>query len=342
MGNGAELVCDKEIVDCVWTVAEHEFKTTMKILPLGIYDAILGIDWLEAHSPMKVDWANKVMVLKENGQKITICGMPDTQIMAHETLTQQLQVFPMPMSSTCLNAIATDREEQPNLPAIVQEFSEVFEEPSGLPPRRACDHQIPLIAGAQPVSIRPYRHSPELKDELEKQINEMLDSGVIRPSKSSFSSPTILVPKKGGTWRPCVDFRALNSMTMPRKFLIPVIEELLDELHGAQWFTKLILRVGYHQIRLAPGEEYKTAFQTHSGHYEYTVMPFGLAGAPATFQGAMNKPLQKCLRKYALVFFDDILIYSASYEDHLKHIASVLEFLQADTWKVKMSKCSFG
>ena len=163
MGNGAELVCDKEIVDCVWTVDEHEFKTTMKILPLGIYDEILGIDWSVAHSPMKVDWADKVMVLKEHGQKITICGMPDTQIMANETLTQQLHVFPMPMSSTCLNAIATDREEQPNLPAdilaIVQEFPGVFAEPSGLPPRRACDHQIPLIAGAQPVSIRPYRHS---------------------------------------------------------------------------------------------------------------------------------------------------------------------------------------
>lgn len=322
----------------------------MKILPLGIYDVILGVDWLAAHSPMKVDWANKVMTLKEKGEKIVIQGLPDTQVSTQGTLTQQMQMLPTSLGKKsgklCLNAMVTEQAEQQAVPleiqSILNEFPEVFAEPTGLPSRRACDHQIPLIAGAQPISIRPYRHSPELKDELEKQINEMLASGVIRPSKSPFFSPTILVPKKGGAWRPCVDFRALNSLTVPRKFPIPVIEELLDELHGAQWFSKLDLRAGYHQIRLATSEEYKTAFQTHCGHFEYMVMPFGLAGAPATFQGAMNNTLQKCLRKYVLVFFDDILIYSASYEDHLKHIAAVLQLLQADDWKVKLSKCSFG
>jgi hypothetical protein len=112
----------------------------------------------------------------------------------------------------------------------------------------------------------------------------MLASGVIRKSKSPFSSPTILLPKRGGTWRPCVDYKALNSLTVSKKFPIPVTEEMLDELSGAVWFSKLVdLRPGYHHISLAPREEYKIAFQTHSGYYEHIFMPFGLAGAPATF-----------------------------------------------------------
>ena len=198
------------------------------------------------------------------------------------------------------------------------------------------------MAGAQPVNSRPYRHKPELKTEIERQVNELLDSGVIQKSTSNFASPAILVKKKDGTWRLCIDYRGLNSMTVVSKYPVPVIDELLDELSGSVWFSKLDLRAGYHQIRLAPGEEEKTAFQTHSGHWEYKVMPFGLAGAPATFLGAMNATLQPLLRKCTIVFFDDILVYSKSYKEHLQHLHQVLTLLQQDHWKVKMSKCSFA
>jgi len=139
-----------------------------------------------------------------------------------------------------------------------------------------------------------------------------------------------------------VDYRHLNALTVKGKYPLPVIDELLDELAGAQWFSKLDLRAGYHKIRLVPGEEFKTAFQTHSGHYEFKVMAFGLTGAPATFQHAMNASLAPVLRKFALVFFDDILIYSATYEEHLKHVQSVLEILQRDKWQVKLTKCAFA
>jgi hypothetical protein len=131
-------------------------------------------------------------------------------------------------------------------------------------------------------------------------------------------------------------------MTVVSKYPVPIIDELLDELAGARWFSKLDLRAGYHQIRLAPGEEFKTAFQTHSGLWEYKVMPFGLAGAPATFLGAMNTTLRPLLRKCVVVFFDDILVYSNSLADHMIHLKSVLQLLRQDSWQVKRSKCSFG
>jgi hypothetical protein len=121
-----------------------------------------------------------------------------------------------------------------------------------------------------------------------------------------------------------------------------MIDELLDELSGAQWFSKMDLRTGYHQIRLPPGEEAKTTFQTHNGHYEFKVMAFGLTTAPATFQFAMNASLAPVLRKFSLVFFDDILVYNKTYEDHLQHLREILSILHRDQWKAKLTKCAFA
>lgn len=148
--------------------------------------------------------------------------------------------------------------------------------------------------------------------------------------------------KKDGTWRLCVDYRQLNALIVKTKYPVPIIEELLDELSGAQWFSKLDLRAGYHQIRMVEGEEHKTAFQTHFSHFEYKVMSFGLTRAPATFQSAMNTTLVPVLRKCALVFFDDILIYSPTLQSHIEHLRTVLQLLLQDQWQVKPSKCSFA
>ena len=192
------------------------------------------------------------------------------------------------------------------------------------------------------MSSRPYRLPPAMKDEMEKQVKEMLDAGIIRPSTSAFSSPVILVQKKDKTWRPVYDYRKLNAITVKSKYPVPIIDELLDELAGACWFTKLDLRAGYHQIRLAPGEEHKIAFQTHFGHFEFLVLSFGLTGGPNTFNFALNETLSPCVRKFVLLFFDDILIFSASYALHLQHLEEVLKLLLQHQWQVKLSKCAFA
>jgi hypothetical protein len=225
---------------------------------------------------------------------------------------------------------------------LLKEHEECFATPKGLPPSRAFDHKIPLMAGAQPVNVKPYRYNPQQKDEIERQIKDMIKQGIVRPSQSPFASPVILVKKKDGSWRFCVDYRQLNAVTVKDRYPMPVVDELLDELSGSMYFSKLDLRSGYHQIRMAEGEEGKTAFKTHSGHYEFRVMPFGLTSSPATFQSAMNTIFAHITRKFVLVFMDDVLIYSKNLPEHVKHLKQVFQILEQNKLYLKRSKCTFA
>lgn len=225
---------------------------------------------------------------------------------------------------------------------VLDQFAEVFAEPTTLPPSRPYDHAIALKSDATPFNAHPYRYSPEHKTEIEHQVRSMLKASIICPSMSPFASPILLVLKKDGSWRFCIDYRRLNELTVKNVFPMPIIDELLDELAGAKVFSKLDLRAGYHQIRMHPDDEAKTAFKTHQGHYQFKVMPFGLCNAPATFQCVMNVVLEPCLRRSVLVFMDDILVYSTSMEQHVEHLSEVLQLLLKAQLFVKSSKCSFA
>jgi hypothetical protein len=200
--------------------------------------------------------------------------------------------------------------------------------PPCVPPDRGFEHIIELEVGAKPIITTPYRHPKKYKNEIEKAIKELLDMGHIRPSSSPFASLVVLVKKKDGTMRMCIDFWALNKKMIKNKYPIPRIDELLDELHGAIYFTKIDLRSGYHQIKMREEDISKIAFRCHYGHYEFLVMPFGLTNAPATFQSCMNHLFNKQLRKHLLVFFDDLLLYNKTWEEHLRHVDQILSIME--------------
>ncbi|KAJ9559068.1 hypothetical protein OSB04_013682 [Centaurea solstitialis] len=267
-------------------------------IQLGNSDVILGIQWLATLGPTYADWKQLVMKFRVNNQSVTLRGDPTlgksmVSLKAMSKDIQQEGYGILVELNLCLAEQEVQaKEEGGKLEPLLREFEQIFNMPKGLPPFRENDHSIVLKEGSGPVNVRPYRYPHYHKDEIEKLVHEMLEAGIIQPSSSPFSSPVLLVKKKDGSWRFCIDYRAVNKATVLDKFPIPVIEELLDELSGARIFSKLDLKSGYHQIRMKPEDVQKTAFRTHQGHYEFLVMPFGLVNAPATFQGLMNKGVE--------------------------------------------------
>jgi hypothetical protein len=206
-----------------------------------------------------------------------------------------------------------------------------------------CDIEfvIELIPGTAPIYKNPYRMSDKQLAKLKEQIQELQGKGYIRPSSSPWGAPVIFVLKKDGTQRMCVDYRALNAVTIKNKYPLPRIDDLFDQLRGASVFSKIDLRFRYHQLKIRERDIPKTAFITRYGLYEYTVMSFGLINAPTYFMYLMNKVFMEYLDKFVVVFFDDILIYSKDEEEHEKHRHSVLQKLRNHQLYAKMSKCEF-
>ena len=236
-----------------------------------------------------------------------------------------------------------DPEEPPGLPPELFDFKDVFssESASALPPLKDGDHAIELD-GRDPPYGPLYNLSQKELAELRRYLEEALQKGWIRHSTSPAGAPILFVPKKDGGLRLCVDYRGLNAVTVKNRHPLPLITETLDRLSGARVFTKLDLKDAYHRIRIKLGDEWKTAFRTRYGHYEYMVMPFGLANAPATFQAYINKALAGLVDTICVVYLDDILIYSATPEKHWDHVREVLERLRQYKLYGNLKKCEFS
>jgi len=224
------------------------------------------------------------------------------------------------------------------------EYTDLFKDdlPNQLPPERDVDHEIKLKDGATPPKKKLYRLSWQEEEVMKKQLNELLEKGFIRPSKSPYGAPVIFVKKKDGSLRMCVDYRSLNNMTVKNSYPLPRIDEMFDKLHGATIFSSLDCCSGYHQIRVKENDIEKTAFNTRYGQFEYLVVPFGLCNAPATFQTLVHNIFADFIDDSLLIFIDDILIFSKSETDHLRHLKQVFELCRKHELYLKPKKCRLG
>lgn len=268
-------------------MGEIEIVIDALVLELGGLDMVLGVAWLSTLGQVIMDWKALTMEFADGNKWVKLQGQGNKDVRqsyVNTFLEDTHSRLGMDWWWSHFKSIEAGKMVvSEGVNTILKEFSEVFQEQIQLPPKRTQVHRINLLPEHGPVNVRPYKYPHHQKEEIERQVEELLKAGVIRPSMSAYSSPVILVKKKDKTWRMCVDYRALNKETIPDKYPIPIVDELLDELNGATVFSKIDLKSGYHQIRVFESDIPKTAFRTHNGHYEYLVMPFGLMNAPATF-----------------------------------------------------------
>ena len=346
LADGSEKYCN---TDCYVDIEIGNYKKKIKfhVAPIQ-FDVILGKDWLAENQPI-IDWKSNRMSLTQNGIVTELQGI-DKKIQIISAMQFKKEAKHSKELFVCYitqNQSSVTKQDQSitdrNLRKVLNEFKDVFPNdlPNGLPPKRKQDHGIELEKESKPVCKPVYRLSLSEQDEVRKQVTELLNKGFIQPSSSPFGAPVLFVKKKDGSLRMCVDYRALNKITIKNKYPIPRIEDLIDRLKDAKIFSKIDLRSGYHQLRIKEEDTPKTAFRTNDGHFEFLVMPFGLTNAPASFMALMNDVLKNLINKCVVVFFDDILIYSKSKEEHVEHVRKVLELLRQNKLFAKMSKCDF-
>lgn len=216
-----------------------------------------------------------------------------------------------PLTSAVEPPPALEPPDLSSVPPVYHELAEVFckDRARSLPPHRPYDCEIDLLPGAPLPTSRLYSISQPEWEAMETYISDSLAAGIIRPSSSPVGAGFFFVERKGKSLRPCIDYRGLNKITVKNKYPLPLLSSAFELLQGATMFSKLDLRNSYHLVRLRDGNEWKTAFNTHLGHFEYLVMPFGLTNAPAIFQALVNDVLRDFLDRFVFVYLDDILIF---------------------------------
>jgi hypothetical protein len=355
MANGHIHTCHKTAM-LSFSAQGHRETIRLTVLPsLAGCDVILGMPWLKAHNP-HIDWrTHEIRITASSGTShLFPSSKSKPPVCIHARLVTANQFVHLARQSEAYLAVVRPSQDGPPQPgssseqhplasALLTEFQDVFPEnlPPGLPPERSVDHRIELVPGSDPPNKPPYRLSPAEQDVLKKQLEELTELGFIRPSKSPYGAPVLFVKKKDGGLRLCIDYRALNKQTIRNAYPLPRIDELLDRLHGAKVFSKIDLRSGYHQIRVAPEDVPKTAFRTRYGHFEFLVLSFGLTNAPATFQTLMNDIFRPYLDLFIIVYLDDLCIFSKNEQEHGEHLRLVLSVLREHKLYAKASKCEF-
>jgi hypothetical protein len=243
-----------------------------------------------------------------------------------------------------LDVVVQEAREEAGIPPEYEDLKEVLSKTKAQAVAKHGSHDltIDLVEGKEPPWGPIYNLSAKELETLRDYLDENLTQNWIRPSTSSADAPVFFVPKKDESLRLCVDYRGLNQITRKNRYPLPLISEAIDRLSGVKFSTKLDIRNAYHWVRVAEGKEWKTAFRTRYGHYEYTVMPFSLANAPAAFQSYINATLRPYLDVFVIAYLYDIVVYSNTVEEHRKHVRTVLKALLKAGLYLKLRKCKFN
>lgn len=340
---GESMICATIYLACELQLGDIRVYANLVPLDMTYFDVILGKDWLSAYGAT-INCVTKQINFYPPGQSESV--VQGQEVISPPYLISAVKACNL-IRKGCRGYLCSVLEgqgmnENIDVIPVVHEFPDVFpEELPGQLIEREIEFIIEVAPGTQPISKTPYRMSPAEMKELKVQLQDLLDKGFIRPSVSPWGAPVLFVKKKDGTLRLCIDYRELNKVTIKNKYPLPRIDDLFDQLQGAQVFSKIDLRSGYHQLKVKADDVEKTAFRTRYGHYEFLVMPFGVTNAPAAFMDLMNRVFKPYLDEFVVVFIDDILIYSKSAEAHEDHLRLILQTLREKKLYAKLKKCEF-
>jgi hypothetical protein len=358
MADGTSYPVNSNVSDAIIEINDYTDHITLDAIPLTAYDIILGEPWLSDKN-CHINWRERLVTISHGDRTLCLSvhkrpststlqhGSPTSIVLSSKAFANSLQpsdelyvaviqqVDEMSTSNTATTTFSTQASW------IADEYADVFSEPSSLPPHREYDMTIELQPGVSPPFQAPRPMSAPMLDELKSQLTKLQEAGFIVASNAPFGAPILFVKKKDGSLRMCIDYRALNKITIKNKYPLPRIEELLDRLRPATIFSKIDLRSGYHQLRINDADTDKTTFVTRYGSYKFLVMPFGLTNAPSVFMQLMNSVLAEYIDDFVIVFIDDILIYSNDEAQHTQHVKLVLNKLREAQLHANMAKCCF-